>query len=447
MSFPDRLARFAQLGTVIPCSEMTLLAGDHEPPLVVGSGEITVHSHRSFRYRMAGVPQDIAHALRSLNRIEHDPYDGRLRERLDVITKDGTRLNCGWTIPHVDLEDFAGEWIFTGQVDVLAADDIGPSAQFTHVGFLLPQRHAIRMVLRCFFPDPGPDGRAVHRMSILGTEVTFTLDQAANLLLVHAPKSNLLPLTMTENWLGEPLRILFGQLIYPRFVARGTGALVMHSVRPSPAWSDQAGTCGLLQGEGALTDRDGFWDSYARLLGFIAQADHFEAHTITQFYGEVIEAANGSRWVWALTYASAAEGLVNLICPRGTRRSDITMSEMARLDAELERFKRYLDRWTGEPSLKDRAKGAASRILETSAAIGLRQLRDDGWVTADQYRAWDTLRNSVMHGALVSPYSSAQDDKLLLDLAGLLHALTRRIIASVDPVSGVISDTPRLPKA
>ena len=78
-------------------------------------------------------------------------------------------------------------------------------------------------------------------------------------------------------------------------------------------------------------------------------------------------------------------------------------------------------------------------MLETSAAIGLRQLRDNGWITVDQYRAWKILRNNVVHGTLVSPYSSAEDDKLLLDLSGLLNAITRRVITGVDPATGDIS--------
>jgi hypothetical protein len=72
-------------------------------------------------------------------------------------------------------------------------------------------------------------------------------------------------------------------------------------------------------------------------------------------------------------------------------------------------------------------------------------LRDTGWVTPDQFTAWDKLRNHVMHGKLVSPYSSEEDDKLLLDLSGLLHALTKRIIAGVDPSTGTFAPSSAAP--
>lgn len=439
MSLLDRLQRFAEVGTVIACPSMTLLAGDHELPVVVGSGEIVVNSTTSFRYRVQGMPEDLGHALRTLNRIHQAPYDGRLRERLEAVAEDGTRLHCGWTIPEVDPGERGEDWIFTGEFDAVTVNDDGPTSVFTNVAYLLPVHHTARIVLRRFFPKPGLDGQCVHRISVLGTDVTFTLDDEANTLLIHAPGTTQLPVTFAENWLGEPLRILFGQPIYPRLIARGTGTYVMNWIRPSPPWSTRADACALWQGEKALIDKDGFWTSYARLLAYIASARCFEANPITELYGEVIQASDGSRWVWALTYASAVEGLVNLIFPRGSRRSDMAAREIEHLESEIKKFKAHVDLWAGDPRLKGPAKAAAARMLETSAAIGLRQLRDDGWITADQYEAWSALRNNVMHGKLVSPYSSAKDDKLLLDLSGLLHALTRRIIASVEPATGKTS--------
>jgi hypothetical protein len=63
----------------------------------------------------------------------------------------------------------------------------------------------------------------------------------------------------------------------------------------------------------------------------------------------------------------------------------------------------------------------------------LRQLVANGSVAKDEFDAWDKLRNRVMHGSLVSPYSTAEEDKLLLDLSRLFHSLTRRLLQDVDP--------------
>jgi hypothetical protein len=200
-------------------------------------------------------------------------------------------------------------------------------------------------------------------------------------------------------------------------------------IRPSPQWNARSGAAGLWVGDQTLVDKDGFWETYSRLLTYIAserdRAGHpnLEANKLTELYGEVIDAAQGSRWVWALTYASAAEGLVRLIVPKGTRRADVKSED-------VESLREHIDGWSGDPRLKEIAKNAASRMLETSAVQALRDLRDKGAIASDQFKAWDRIRNQVMHGSLVSSYSSAEDDKLLLDLADLLHSLTRALIFS-----------------
>ena len=77
MTFVDRLKSYGEIGVVIPCRETTLLAADWEPPMVVGRGEIVVESATSFRYRLVGTPDDIGHALRTMNRIRAFASCGR----------------------------------------------------------------------------------------------------------------------------------------------------------------------------------------------------------------------------------------------------------------------------------------------------------------------------------------------------------------------------------
>jgi hypothetical protein len=435
MTVADRWKHLAQTGQTIPCRSMTLLAGDHEPSVVEGIGHLVVQSPMSIGYELRGMPLDLGHAMRSLNRIRSDAYNGLLRQRLEVISDDGLKIGCGWTIPKVHVPDTGGDWTFSGDVEALMMYEAGISTAGTEVAFLLPRGHRIRIILRRFFPKPDKAGAAVeNRITVLGTEITFILDDAGDILIIRAPASKALPPTYTENWLCEPLRIMFGQLTSPRFVARALQDRTMICIRPSPEWSSESDACALWQGDDCLTDIDGFWQTYARLLTYIALArdevgrPSFEANKITELYVEVIRAAHGSRWVWALTCASAIEGMVRLIVPRGSRRTDIDA-------ADIDALRSHIDGWSGDLRLKEIVKNAASRALDTSAVQALRQLRDDKVVTPDHFKAWDKIRNKVMHGSLVSPYSSAEDDKILLDLAGLLHELTRRLIADDRPTS------------
>jgi hypothetical protein len=287
--------------------------------------------------------------------------------------------------------------------------------------------------------EVGDGERREKALSVNGADLVLTLDVNADLLTVYAAASDVFRPAFAENQLGEPLRILFGQPIYPRFVLRRSSTWSMGWVRPSPSWSPDSDACALWQSADQLTNREGFWDTLRRLLSYVvtprdAQGHpNWEANRLTDLYGEVIQAARGSRWVWALTYASAAEGIVDMLGLEGARRVDMDEAAIADLAKAIEQFKEYIDKWDGDPRPVQPAKNAADRMLRTTAAIALRHLKAQGWVTKDELDAWDRLRNKVMHGKLVSPYSSAEDDRLLLNLSGLLHALTRRLIADIDP--------------
>jgi hypothetical protein len=143
-----------------------------------------------------------------------------------------------------------------------------------------------------------------------------------------------------------------------------------------------------------------------------------------------VSASRTSRWLYALAFASAVEGVINKICPPGE-------NETSDQDELVGAFKKHVDAWEPHcPAIKEQAKNAASRAVQTSASKTLRAMRDSGAVTRDQFKAWRRLRNDVMHGKLVSPYSSEQEDKLLLDLAGLLHAVTKVWVGLGEPQKG-----------
>jgi len=57
----------------------------------------------------------------------------------------------------------------------------------------------------------------------------------------------------------------------------------------------------------------------------------YERHKITVLYEEVIQASRGSRWLWALTFASSIEGLVRMLSPRGNLRPDIDAAAISGL--------------------------------------------------------------------------------------------------------------------
>jgi hypothetical protein len=95
----------------------------------------------------------------------------------------------------------------------------------------------------------------------------------------------------------------------------------------------------------------------------------------------------------------------------------------------------YAENWLGEPRLKEIAASAVHRTAEVSTRRALRDLNALGVLTAAQVSAWETLHNAVMHGSLMSPYSSEEDDARLLALASMMHALTREPVRrSAQPI-------------
>jgi len=425
MNIARDLEHLARLGNEIACSEMTLLAGDHDPPIVVGRGSITVMSSTRFTYRLTGTPNDVGHALKSLRRLEADPFDGRLRSRLLVTTDQGEEIMGGWTEPRVVSHDDL--WTFAGEIEALSLIEEGQFEPGIESVYILPQSHRARTILRRFIGGETLGDTSVD-FDVLSSKMRIELDDDRAELRIIASASDAMHQTLLENWVGEPLRILFGQPIYPRFVARRSQDRSMNWVRPSPLWNEATDHVALWQGPRQYIDRERFWLAYRRLLAHIARSDEFEAHRLTSLYEELMDAANGSRWVWALSYASTAEALLDILGLPGKPRIDLSEQERDTLADEITAFRQFLDGWEGSDHIAEAAKRAVARLPQTSAAQALRALVAKGVVQQDQYDAWNSLRNRVMHGNLVSPYSSAKDDKLLLDLAGLCRALTWHLI-------------------
>lgn len=427
----DRWQHLAVAPQSIAFPNMELLAGEWEPSVVRGGGEIRFNSPNSFEYTLTGVPEDIAYTLQQLQRQRDNPYDGLRRFRLVANAADGIEFSAGWTIPSLKTGDTA--WTFTGECDGPMTDDatVLPSSRgATEVQFVIPRQHRASLFLEQFVTTPRPDGGIAPEYALDLGEATlrFRFDRDADLLTIFTPGSDLLPLTLTESWLGEPLRILFGQLVFPRLTARSFpkgGAMIR--VSRSPSWYRDSDPAALWDEED-LGGKDRFWRLYGDLLLHIAKAGEFEGHKITKLYEEVIQAARGSRWVWALTFASSIEGLIRMLSPRGSKRADAD-------DAAIGSITQHIKNWRDPERPKetvDRLKSIAVNSIRYAANTTpkhvLTQLCRAGVVTQFQFDAWEKIRNDVMHGVLVSPYSSAEDDALLLALAALLHALTQEVI-------------------
>jgi len=414
---------------------LELMGGDHHPPVVVGTGEIEMEGLNGFTFQLNGQPKDVGYALATCNRYRETPYEPLARLRLFGTDANGVSWSGGWTTPSVHTSD--GNWRFAGDLEALATDVEGETVSRragTELIFPLrvgdPMTISMARFVRSFPLTANPVRE--YRLRVLGSDILFKYEQDHSTLLVTAESSASLSAPYAEGWLVEPLRILFGQLIYPRLVARnfGDGRAAVW-IRRSPPTLESARWASLIEGEKRIKSNEEFWELYRNLLEMVAGArdkkgdPHFEQNKITRIYEEIVLASRGSRWIWALSFASSIEAITRMIMPRDSKPAE---AELAAIDA----LDRYIDRYETANETEDRVKGialnAVRRARTVSTIQALRGLQTQGVISKGELSAWDDIRNSVAHGSLLSPYSDEVEDGKILELSSLMRTLTRELI-------------------
>lgn len=235
--------RLTALPSRMECPEMRLLsAHDHEPPVFEGPGYIDILSATEIEFTMFATPRDVGDATRRLRKLQEDPYDNANHFRLQALDYDGTDWACGWTAPRLKGMPKVG-FPLTGELNSLVTQATGHwVASESSVELVFSPRLDLPMLLN-MVTTTTIDGEEIerkvsagrHTLNVLGSEITFFHPPSEKSLWIKATTSGALSHPYLENWLSEPLRILLGQLIYPRLVARnfGNGSAQVW-LRPSP---------------------------------------------------------------------------------------------------------------------------------------------------------------------------------------------------------------------
>lgn len=431
-------SRFTETPFTIECSEMRLLTGrDHEPPVFVGPGHIDIRNSTEADFKLFASPPLGSAAIERVFRAHSNPYEMLDQFRLLATDFEGTEWACGWIVPRMEgLTKNGG--LLTGKINSLlthvTAEWVSSESSVELLfqpAFHLPMESSMLTVHSIGDEEverswqPGK-----HTLVLLGSTIEFFKEPTGDALWVTANSSADLPHPFLENWLSEPFRILLGQLIYPRLVARNLGdGSAQVWVRRSPRPIRNASIGALLASELAPTSRR-FWELYAALLIMIANARdeqgtrNFEKNRVTRFYEEIIQASQGSRWVLCMTLASTAEGLAKLLMKPEDHASEYKQ-------AEIEGVKEAIQAWKGNKDLKARVLDEVSHVGKKSISKFMRKLEKLGALESRHGDAWDSVRNKVMHGNLVAPWSSKEEDEQIIALGELVHALTR-IMAGVN---------------
>lgn len=423
------------------CTGMRLL-GRHGEILVNGSGRLRLDGFGDFHFELEGeaVQSDELAAFVSAHR--RNPYDPLGRFRLVVTHANGQELHCGYVTDDELRFSSNGPLSCSGRAEGLSLDIPSIGDVGTEILFIVPERHWLSEALTVSLPPPDEDGISRRSMEVAGSLLEFEYQQKGRCLTISVVGNDVFPQTYTENWLSEPLRMMLGQLAFPRVIVRSNADRAMVMISQIRRWHAEADGFSLLDPATTFEDRNLLFDMYAELLHFVASArdikgmPNFERHPLTRFYEELAQAMRGSRWIMTLTLASAVEGGLNLLFPSSSTDENANL-------IELEDLKGHIDNWAGHPtsseasiaSLKDRAKGAVSYTAEMTAIKRLRRLAGEKKVTIAEVKAWEKVRNKVAHGHIFSPFSSEENDQLILNLMSLFRRIAGLIAFGRNPPS------------
>jgi hypothetical protein len=424
------------LPSVIECHEMRLISSyPQETPVFLGPGHIDIGVSSPGVFTMyATSSADARELAHRLIRAHRNPYDITDQFRLLANDYRGTEWNCGYTVPEVKGMPHVG-WPLTGKITSMVtvakgsavSTDSGVELVF-QPGFWLPMDTPMTSVTSINGEEIEKNWRpGLQTIQVLDAEFKFFHKPKVDSLWVTAKTSSKLQHPYLENWIAEPFRILFGQFIYPRLKVRnlgnGSAQIWLNLQYPSSA---NLGAAALIQNQ-SLQVRPKFWETYVHLLTFIAESKdqqgqpYFEQNPITRFYEEIIQASQGSRWILCMTLASTSEGLAKLLM-----RPEEQISDFAKED--LDDLEKVVRKWTGNDTLRGRILGEITRARQRSVSGFFKHLAEQNILDEKHVDAWRAVRNAVMHGNLISPWGTKEEDERLAALVDLVHRLTGELI-------------------
>jgi hypothetical protein len=428
----SRWKHLLKVPITIDCPSMQIVSPNPEEPVFTGVGQIDILSRTQMTFLMHATPRDSREAFQRLIHAERNPHN--IHDRLGVrgTQYDGTEWNAGWAPIHLG-ETRGDTWRLSGPIHSLTTDASGPDVAGTssieviydarlRVPLPLNMSTSVRRGDREVLRKLGGGGTTVE---VAGTQIDFFLDPELDATWAVAATSDDFPHPYAENWVSEPLWLLLGQLVFPRLVARNFGDRSMIWVRPSPPIEINTLAASVLQEDPLVAD-DRFWDVYRQILTTIVRARgkdgsrNFEGHPLSHYYREVIQATRGSNWVWCMTLASAIEGVTKLLTMGEERKSEFEPQA-------IKDMKKHIEAWPGDAGLRQRILGFVGKLEKGEGQI-LRELRDQGVIADDHVKAWRDVRNRVMHGELVSPWSDEELERRMHLLAELMHRLGMKYV-------------------
>jgi hypothetical protein len=416
----------------IDCPSMAILDNWGER-IFTGTGQFHVRSGMQIDFSMHAVPVDGNDAFRRVVQAQKYPSDIHHQFKVQGTQYDGTTWDAGYT--ELRIGDMLGDtWHLGGTVGSLVTGVSGPfTASTNSIEVIYDSRLRLPLPMNMTTSILRGDREVLRKMEpggksidVVGTQIDFFIDPELDATWAVAPTSEDFAQPYAENWVSEPLCILLGQLVFPRLVARNAnqGATIWLR-RSQPVRMDNIAASILRQDP--LEDHARFWDTYQKILTMISRArdEHghrnFEAHRLTHYYHEIIQASRGSNWAWCLTLASSIEGVVKLLTPESELDAGYPPGAIASL-------KRHIKSWGGDEDLRNRVLGSVKFAETKGIAQILQQFVASGAIEKTHVDTWKSVRNQVTHGKLVAPWAEEETQEQMRVLADLMHRMSMMYI-------------------
>lgn len=431
--------RLLELPLLIECPSMQVIGYDGEEPLFTGPGHISIKSESQMEFMMHGLPPDASLAFERVLQARDNPYINVHQLRVIAIDYEGVEWNCGWSDVQVG-EISQGRWHLSGAIKTIMTLDRGPGVrpeagtELIYDGRLrVPVPLMTREQLRSASSTAGEfsNGRVTNHqiINVEGGKVAFYKSQNREQLWITASDFSGVGYHLLENWLGEPLNILLGQVVYPRLVARnmGDGSAQVSLRVISNVEADQR-ISSLLFDDGRPQR---FWELFGLILTMIIRAHDNarepEHHQLTHYYQEIAQASLGSNWVVCMTLASVIEGVTRLMHEDDEPES-ASEDKLDDWELSIRNLEAYIEAWQGEEKLRERLMNSLRLAREKGVIQMLKAQRDAGVINKDHLDVWLSVRNSVMHGKMVSPWLTEDLEKKLKLLVEMVHRVSEAFI-------------------
>ncbi|MFT4257641.1 MAG: hypothetical protein QM599_11905 [Pseudoxanthomonas sp.] len=419
---------------VIECPHMEIIGRDHEPPVFTGPGHIVVEADTRMHFVMHGTPRDEQDAWMKYLAAKNHPGDIHQQFRMNAIGYDGVEWSGGWTTLWSETMA-ANVWRLSGPIHALQTDMQGYGvAEASSVELAYDRKLRLPLPMNMVKSVQRGDKEVLWSRSagtktldVLGTQIEFFQSAEREHVWAVANTSAALSHPYLENWLSEPLNLLLGEVVAPRLKCRnfGNGKAMITLRQNSGFTADNLAAC-ILRAD-PLIAGDKFWRMYTNILVVVAHArdasghPNFEAHPLTQYYWEIIQASKGTNWVLCMTLASTIEGIAKHMFSEVERKSDWS-------DADVESLKNAIKAWEGNNDLRSVVLNNAAFQKTKGIARSLKSLVSDGGITQEQVDAWQSLRNSSMHGEMVMPWADEEQAARIHSLVELTHRLSETYI-------------------